>query len=388
MLIGIDKIAFNTPKTYLEMTDLAKARQIEPEKFTIGIGQEQMAVPTLDQDIVTMAASAASQVLNSADQDALGLFILGTESGVDQSKAASLYIKSLLKLPHHLRTFEIKEACYGATAGLMTAYDYVLSHPDKKALVIGSDIARYGLNTAGEVTQGAGAVAMLISANPKILALEKTTAVYSEDIQDFWRPNYSAAAFARGKYSTEEYLRFFSTTWQDWSEKTQASLADLKAICFHLPYTKMGLKALKTVLPQAKEAHQADLLANYQASILYSKQIGNIYTGSLYLGLVSLLEHKNRLQAGDRIGLFSYGSGAVGEFFTGVLQENYQAALNQQQHQEMLNQRTRLTISEYEAIFNQTLPTDGQTLSITPYDADSRFVLAEVAHHERIYQEK
>lgn len=51
-------------------------------------------------------------------------------------------------------------------------------HPDKKALVIGSDVARYGLNTPGEPTQGGGAVAMLISADPKVLAHWVLSQVY------------------------------------------------------------------------------------------------------------------------------------------------------------------------------------------------------------------
>ena len=50
-------------------------------------------------------------------------------------------------------------------------------------------------------------------------------------------------------------------------------------------------------------------------SIRYSRRIGNLYTGSLYLGLTSLYwKIPKSLQPGDRIGLFSYGSGAVSEF--------------------------------------------------------------------------
>lgn len=49
-------------------------------------------------------------------------------------------------------------------------------------MVIGSDIARYGIGTAGEVTQS---VSMLIKADPAILALNDGHSAYSEDVNDF-----------------------------------------------------------------------------------------------------------------------------------------------------------------------------------------------------------
>lgn len=118
-----------------------------------------------------------------------------------------------------VRTFEVKEACFGLTAALMMARDFVRVHPEQTAIVIGSDIARYGVNTAGEVTQGAGSVAMLIKADPSILALNNGHSAYSEDINDFWRPNYSRTALVDGKYSTQVYLDFFKKTFTDYKKQ-------------------------------------------------------------------------------------------------------------------------------------------------------------------------
>ena len=66
MRIGIDKIGFYTPPMYVDMNELAEARGDEPAKYTIGIGQSQMAVTPLSQDIVSMAANAAFQINLSA----------------------------------------------------------------------------------------------------------------------------------------------------------------------------------------------------------------------------------------------------------------------------------------------------------------------------------
>ena len=172
MKTGIDLISFYTPNYFLDLKVLAEHRGVDKDKFYLGIGQEKMAIPPPDEDIVTMAASAAEPILEKIDRSSVELMILATESGIDQSKAAALFAHSLLELPRRCRAVELKEACYAATAGLQLAASWVKDHPDKKALVIGTDIARYDLRSPGEPTQGAGAVAMLVTTEPRVLALD------------------------------------------------------------------------------------------------------------------------------------------------------------------------------------------------------------------------
>ncbi|MCG4282122.1 hydroxymethylglutaryl-CoA synthase [Lacticaseibacillus saniviri] len=386
MTIGIDQLGFYTPNYYVDLVDLAQARGVDPDKFTIGIGQDKQAVPPSSQDVVTMGASAANEFLTPDMKQDIGLIVLGTETGIDASKAGSLYIQQLLNLNPWSRAIEIKEACYGATAGLMLAKDYIATHPGKTALVIASDIARYGLETGGEVTQGAGAIAMLVTENPRIMALGDVSSYYSEQVMDFWRPVYTDEAIALGKYSTEQYIRFFELTWADYQKQTGKQLADFAAMTFHLPYTKMGLKALRTALPEADAVKQADLLAKYEESIQYSRQVGNIYTGSLYLGLLSLLEKNTNLQAGDEIGLFSYGSGAVGEFFTATLVDGFRSQLHAEQHQATLDARTQLSVPDYELVFKDKVPYAADNYQADPARFAGDFVLSGVTDQQRQYQ--
>lgn len=87
----------------------------------------------------------------------------------------------------------------------------------------------------------------------------------------------------------------------------------------------MGKKALLPVLENESQEVSDLLLTNYELSTDYTRNIGNIYTGSLYLSLMSLLDSDdNTLKANDLIGFFSYGSGAVGEIFSGRLVEGYE----------------------------------------------------------------
>lgn len=433
--VGIDRITFATPNCYLSMRDLAIARGIDPNKFTIGIGQSQQAVPPNHQDIVTLGAQAALQLMPYIDSNRLKMVIVGTESGVDASKSSALYIHKLLNLSAWVRCVEVKEACYGGTAALMMARDYVLAHPDAQVLVIAADIARYGVGTPGEVTQGAGAVAMLVSENPRVLQINDDSVVKSAEIQDFWRPVYQSTALARGKFSTEQYIRMFCDVWQRYSAENACNFNDFEAICFHLPYTKMGLKALRAGLEENSGApHACDgvlhanndasltsdtserLLARYQDSTQYSRRIGNIYTGSLYLGLISLLDydyfrnsgdssstvacdsssatHTNEsptrlspLLPGQKIGLFSYGSGAVAEFFSATLVPGWRSALFSNQHIKTLNNRTQLSVSQYEEMFNSAAPYSPQDfVSSQKNRSGARFVLDSIKSQERNYR--
>lgn len=383
MSIGIDRIGMATPAFYVDLIELAKARGDEPDKYTIGIGQDQQAVAPSSQDIVTMGADAAASILS--ENDHIGLIALGTESGIDASKAGALYIQKLLNLSPWARAVEIKEACYGGTAALMMARDFVAAHPDQQALVIASDIARYGLATGGEVTQGAGAVAMIVSKDPHILTINDDSVYRSDSIMDFWRPVYQDTALAKGKYSTAQYLDFFQQVWDRYKATTGKTLADFKALCFHLPYTKMGLKALRLALPEGDEAKQADLMAHFDRSIQYSRRVGNLYTGSLYLGLLSMLDLDDSLHAGDTLGLFSYGSGAVGEFFSATLVDGFEQYLHAAQHAALLDDRKQLSVPEYEAVFNDKVPYAAGDYQADPQYFAGRFVLTGVKDQERQY---
>lgn len=208
MNVGIDKIGFFTSDYYIDMVDLAHARGDDPNKYLKGIGQQQQAVIPPTQDVVTLAANAADQILSEDDKDAVDMVIFGTETGVDNSKSAAIYVQSLLGISNNARSFEIKQACYGGTAGIQMALDHIALYPDSKVLVLAADVARYGLKTPGEVTQGGGAVAMLLSANPHLLRLDGQSAFHSENIMDFWRPFYKREAIVDGHYSTDVYINF------------------------------------------------------------------------------------------------------------------------------------------------------------------------------------
>ncbi|MBN6048795.1 hydroxymethylglutaryl-CoA synthase [Lactobacillus helveticus] len=387
MRVGIDKIGLFTPNKYVDMVDLAHARNEDPNKYLIGIGQSEMSVADQTQDAVSMGINATMKYIDRIDKDKIGLLVFGTESGIDQSKSASLFVKTALKLKPEVRTFEIKEACFGVTAALMIARDFVRVHPDQTAMVIGSDIARYGIGTAGEVTQGAGSVSMLIKADPAILALNDGHSAYSEDINDFWRPNDSKLAMVDGKYSTQVYLDFFSKTFADYKKQKKLETNDFDAIIYHLPFTKMGLKANRLAVADQDEATTEKLQNSFDASKQLSRRVGNIYTASLYISLLSLLENGN-LPAGALVGLFSYGSGAMGEFYSGNLVEEYEKEVNAAGDENMLKRRQKVSVPEYEEIFNTALDDPENNEELTSDDEKGTWYFAGTKGNIRQYKVK
>ncbi|HFU3726205.1 TPA: hydroxymethylglutaryl-CoA synthase [Streptococcus suis] len=383
MNIGIDKIGFAAPDYVLDLADLAQARNVDPNKFKIGLLQSEMAVAPITQDIISLGAKAAETILTEEDKQTIDMVIVGTESSVDQSKAAAVTIHGLLGIQPFARSIEMKEACYGATAGLSLAKSHIAQFPESKVLVIASDIAKYGVASGGEPTQGAGAVAMLVTANPRILVLNNDNVCQTRDIYDFWRPNYDKYPRVDGKFSTEQYTDCLTTTFDYYQQKTGKTLNDFAAMCLHIPFSKQGLKGLQAITQDAETLER--LTERFQEAIVYNKVVGNIYTGSIFLSLLSLLENSRALETGDQILFYSYGSGAVCEIFSGQLVEGYRDHL-QENRLEQLNQRTKLSVKEYEQVFFEEITLDETGSSLDLPEDQTPFALIKVDNHKRIYR--
>ncbi|MBL7573759.1 hydroxymethylglutaryl-CoA synthase [Staphylococcus saccharolyticus] len=352
MNIGIDKINFYVPKYYVDMAKLAGARHVDPNKFLIGIGQTEMAVSPVNQDIVSMGANATKDIITEEDKKNIGMVIVATESAIDNAKAAAVQVHNLLGIQPFARCFEMKEACYAATPAIQIAKDYLAQRPNEKVLVIASDTARYGINSGGEPTQGAGAVAMIISHEPSILKLNDDAVAYTEDVYDFWRPTGYKYPLVAGALSKDAYIKSFQESWNEYARRQDKSLADFESLCFHVPFTKMGQKALDSIIDYADDITQKRLKSSYQDAVYYNRYVGNIYTGSLYLSLISLLETRD-LKEGQTIGLFSYGSGSVGEFFSATLVDGFKNHLDIESHQSLLNNRIEVSVDDYESFFER-----------------------------------
>ena len=358
--VGIEALAAHIPRYYLDLGTLARANGVDPAKYQVGLGCRRMAVPAPDEDPVVLAAGATARLFDAyrIDPANIGLLVVGTESGVDGAKPIAAYVHRMAGLPATCRAFDVQHACYGSTAALTIAADWVAGgrSAGRKALVVAADITRYDVGSPGEPTQGAGAVALLVGPEPRVLRLERhPEAVHAEEVMDFWRPHYRDSALVDGHYSLECYLHAAESCWRRYREGTRAGFPDFDFLLFHSPFPKMARKAHRRLFDAAMRdgdvPAEADPAADFERRVLPSlwanAEIGNAYTASLYLSLAGLLEHRAVRCAGARIGLFSYGSGSCAEFLAARVGDDEAAWRGRTGLHELLDARRELTHRTY-----------------------------------------
>ncbi|WP_166968657.1 hydroxymethylglutaryl-CoA synthase [Brevibacterium atlanticum] len=401
--IGIDDIELATAHHVVDLSALAEAAGTDPNKFRLGLGQDQFSFPAPDEDAVTMGAAAAAPIIERCGTEGIRTLLFATESGIDQSKAAGISVHKLLGLPSQVRITEFKEACFAGTAALQAAIGIVSRNPGERVLVIASDVARYELDSPGEPTQGAGAVAMLVSADPRLIEIEQVSGLFAADVDDFWRPNDSTTAIVDGGLSVTAYLDALSGAWDDLQAQGGPALAEIDRILYHQPFTKMAKKAqlhlaqhageeLSGDLPEigadgiarvAAQASDAPRDTGLATSTLYNRRLGNTYTASVFAALAALLDHDEDLE-GRRIGFFSYGSGSASEFFTGRVLPGYAARSRRDDVAAALDGRVPLDVDAYRELHSTVL---GSAEDVeTPRVTSAPFRFAGVKGRARVYE--
>ncbi|MGA9523356.1 MAG: hydroxymethylglutaryl-CoA synthase [Myxococcaceae bacterium] len=408
--VGIEAMAIAVPRRYVDLEDLARARGVDPAKYTAGLGGREMMVADPGEDSASLAATAAARLLrnNNVDPRRIGMLVVGTETAVDHSKAVASHVQGLLQLPRSMRVFDTQHACFGGTAGLMAAAEWIASGvgAGKAALVIATDIARYERLSPGEPTQGGAAVAMLVSQRPDVLALDLgLNGVSSADVYDFWRPIGRREAVVDGHYSISCYLDALTGAYRGWRElavekeviRAGSTLPSeqLDRILYHVPFCKMAKKAhaqvrrcdLEDQNPSLVWSDELDAQArsaeNYAKqvapSLTLNTRVGNAYTASLYLALAGLLNEQGEDLATRRIGLFSYGSGSCAEFFSGVVSEGAAHRLANAEIETVMAARERISIEEYEKVLASHQPEEEAK------PAPGTFRLGAIKEHRRVY---
>ncbi len=196
MNVGIDSIHYDIPKLYLPIENLAIQRNIEPDKLIKGLGLQRMSFPDVHQDAVVFAANAVLKLIQNENLQPkeISRIYVGTESSVDGSKPIASYVIQLLEQKLGIGSFancdvvDLTFACIGAVDAMQNSVDFIRLNPTKKAIVISTDVAKYDLGSSGEYTQGSGAVALLITANPRVLNMGFEYGVSTESVFDFFKP--------------------------------------------------------------------------------------------------------------------------------------------------------------------------------------------------------
>ncbi|MGI0047631.1 MAG: hydroxymethylglutaryl-CoA synthase family protein [Nitrosotalea sp.] len=382
MAAGIDDIAIYIPRLFVDARDFAKARGMDPDKLQRGLGVSKMAMVDTNQDPASMAANACLRIIerNQLAPKDIGRLYVATESSLDESKAMNSYVIGMLEQVYgddsfeHCGGIECKFACVSGSYALYDNSNWIRAGEaeGKHAIVVVSDIAKYDLGSSGEYTQGAGAVAMLLNDNPRIMTFDpKVTSTSIKNEYDFYRPFGKETPIVNGQYSNLLYMIQVKKALMAYKEKALSTgLIKLKEgetildyidfINMHLPYSNMGKKALAYLLrhewrtmpywkniiekmqmnepaPKDPRGTIESVLADEEfmaldheftkrftqteefqeaydsklaSSLIASRMVGNLYTASLYMGFRSCLEFE--FQKGTDLEGKRFGFGSYG----------------------------------------------------------------------------
>jgi len=411
--IGIDSVGFYVPRYYLDLEELARHRNVPPEKYTQGLLLREIRLPGAQEDIVSMSLKAGSYALRNGNinpKEIDGLFV-ATETMTYAAKSVSNILSELLDISINAITQDIYNTCAGGTLALLDAISLVEKGIVSKALVIFSDICSYAMEDSGEPTQGAGSAAFVISKNPRIAVLSNIYGKISRNINDFYRPPSSDNAKVFGKFSVKSYIQFQLAAFNDLFNKVGS--VPIKSYVFHAPFPKIVLKflsaliidldgnsdyflnsngdldllleedtfmsnftsfteELKTKITQELPEIQTDRLEKaIQRGILPQLKapmyFGNQYSASLWTQIIYLME--NYLHGNDILYFGSYGSGAT--CISGLLKmrPNFKKALNGDlKITNFMNNKQRIDISSYTRLKTNHINNNSIILGqISPY---------------------
>ncbi|XP_074317268.1 hydroxymethylglutaryl-CoA synthase-like isoform X1 [Silene latifolia] len=368
--VGILAMEIYFPPTCVQQEALEVHDGASKGKYTIGLGQDCMAFCTDVEDIISMSLTAVNVLLEkyNVDPKQIGRLEVGSETVLDKSKSIKTFLMQTFE--EHGNTdiegVDSTNACYGGTAALFNCVNWVESNSwdGRYGLVVCTDSAVYAEGPA-RPTGGAAAIAMLVGPDAPIVFESKLRGSHMAHVYDFYKPDLASEyPVVDGKLSQTCYLMAVDACYKHFCSKYekfeggQFSLNDADYIVFHSPYNKLVQKSFarlmyndflrngSSISEDAKEklapfsnlsideSYQSRDLEKVsqqiakplydkmvQPTTLVPKQIGNTYTASLYSAFASLLHNKNTALAGNRVIMFSYGSGLSATMFSFRLNE-------------------------------------------------------------------
>lgn len=354
---GIASLGLMLPRRVLDVRELAKLRGADPDKFTKGLGCDEIAICGDDEDVVSLAEGAARRALErwGGPRERLGLVVVGSETAKDMSRPLSAFLGERLGLRGRYRSYEAKHACYGGTVALRQAIEWRASGAARgqAALVVASDVALYAPKDPGEPTQGAGAVAFVVD-GPDVALVDLHSYAWAEPVFDFWRPVGEAFPRVDGPLSLDCYRKGAAECFRQLADDRfggdlRAAFDHFAAVCFHVPFPKMVKKAVLHLATEDgwSSDEAADLFERKVAPTMgWNRRTGNAYTASLWISVAQALAGA---EAGTPLAAFSYGSGFGTELLTMTAGTAAEAAAWTADFKADLEARTPLDAAAYEA---------------------------------------
>jgi polyketide biosynthesis 3-hydroxy-3-methylglutaryl-CoA synthase-like enzyme PksG len=363
MPVGIEAMNLYPGRAALGIHDLFVGRGLNLSHFE-NLLMKQRSIHLPWEDPVSNAVNAAKPIVDALTEEERGqieMIITSSESGIDFGKSISTYVHRYLGLSPRCRLFEVKQACFGGTAALQMAMSYIQSgfSPNAKVLVLSTDIARNADKSSyAEPSLGSGAMAMLVSNKPDIFEVEfGKSGLHGHEVMDTCRPR-SDVETGNPDLSLFTYIDCLENTILDYQTRYHETdmINGFDYFAFHTPFCGMVKGAFRHILRKLKRmpVKESDILfeKKLSASINFPSRIGNLYSGSVYSALCSLICN-SAIDSKKRVGIFSYGSGCSSEFYSGFITPSSKEKLLKLNIDERIESRAKITIELYDKIFDE-----------------------------------
>jgi 3-hydroxy-3-methylglutaryl CoA synthase len=355
--VGIEKIGVWPCTLSVDVADVCRARGFDEDNFVRRLHCFQRSLVGPFEDVVTMAVNAATQILEDGDRAAIRLLVVATESGVDQEKPLSSWVHRFLGLDPECRNFEVKHACYGATGAMQIALGWLASDAapaGAKALVVNTDHSLLGMDGTQEPVLGAGAAAILLSREPAFATCEiGRIGVHAHEVPDLFRP---APGVETGD-PDESLLSYLDGAELAWEAYVRAGPSvrfeeDFAAHVYHVPFGGLAERAHLRLCKRELGHDRAEALAHFarkvKPSLTHNRRMGSVYGSSTFIALLGLVEHAPHLAEGDRVLVYSYGSGSCAEMYAVRLGGQTGAVTRRAALGALLDERRRVDVLTYE----------------------------------------
>jgi hydroxymethylglutaryl-CoA synthase len=272
---------------------------------------KEKTIASTDEDSLTMAFESASLAFKNFpdEKEKIKFVFFGSETPPYAVNPASTILAEFLGLKNDYLANDHQFACKAATGALIEGLGLIKSNIFDYGLVVASDKATGKPHDALEYTAASGSVALIIG--KKNVALEIIDQQsFSSDTPDFWRREGIRYPSHGGRFTGKpSYFHHIHQASKILLEKTKLKPKDFQYAVFHMPNGKFP-QEVAFGLGFEKKQIEKSLVAPY---------LGNSYTASALMGLISVLEVAKK---DDLIFFCSYGSGAGSDAFIFKVTQN------------------------------------------------------------------
>ena len=303
-MIGVMSYGFYVPRYRIKLDEIANVwgKNLDDVKKSLLI--EEKSVAGIDEDSLTMAFESASSALSDVkvDRSKIKVVLFGSETHPYAVNPASTILAEFLGIEKNYLAYDTEFACKAATGALISAQALIKSGYSDYALIAGSDKGMGKTHDVLEYTAASASVSLLLGKDDLVLEILNFE-TFSSDTPDFWRREGIRYPSHGGRFTGKpSYFYHIQEASKSIFKKTGLSPKDFTYGVFHMPNGKFPVQVARSL--GFTEAQIKDsLTVNY---------LGNSYTASALIGLISVLE---KAKPGDLIFLCSYGSGAGSDSF-------------------------------------------------------------------------